>query len=303
MEWIASMPGPWFLALYAAVMLVTIAGCWAAVRQPPDDGPGPLAPSTPNPYEIAYLRGGEDEIARLAVIDLADRGLLREQKGKGWNGKTRVKVVEAGAAERPPANLRPVLDLFRTQLDPLEKILRRAEMRAAVKSIADPIAVRYRDYFLVKPDRRIAVRLIGLAAILGLGGFKLADALAEGRTNVGFLCVFALAAVVSLWAATSSRLNAAGREFLRKTQQAYGDLKTKPKIDARPLQHADLMLAVGLFGAPVLLGGADVHFAEMLGARAMRDSGSTGGSCSSCSSSDGGGDGGCGGGCGGCGGD
>lgn len=303
MEWIASMPGPTFLGLYAVVIVITLIGAWLVIRSDPDDGLEPLVPAYPDPYEVAYLRGGEPEVGRLAVIDLTDSGYLRESKVKGRGGKSRLKASSKKPDSRVPPALRAVVSLFDAHNEPLEKMLRLPEFRKAAAAIAEPFAARYDRQFLVLESRRWAVRAFGLLAIAGLGGYKLYVALEKGRTNVLFLCFMALIAVTTLWSVTKPRLNAAGRAFLKKVQTAYRDLKTKPKIDVRPLQHADLLLVVGLFGAPILLGGPDIRYAEMLGRSAMRDSGMTGGSCSSCGSSDGGGDGGCGGGCGGCGGD
>lgn len=304
MEWIASMPGPLFLAFYALVTTVTLLGCWLAVRTAPETEPAPLVPANPDPYEIAYLRGGEPEVGRLAIIDLARRGLLHESAGKGLLGKTRLRPAADQNADRhlPSAPSR-VLSLFRSHDEPVEKMQKLPAFREAVRAIAEPFAMRYAEPFLVSPSRRMAVRALGWAVILGLGGYKLVVALQRGHTNVLFLIMMALVALPILSASTKSRLNGRGKVFLKKIQSAYSELKTKPKIAGAPLAHSDLLLAVGLFGAPVLLGGADVHYAEMLGRQAMRDSGVTGGSCSSCSSSSSGDGGGCGGGCGGCGGD
>ena len=304
MEWIASMPGPTFLGFYAAVIAVTLLGCWIAIRSSPDDGPPPLVPAHPDPYEAAYLRGGEPEVGRLAVIDLTDSGYLHESKVKGRSGRSRLKRSAQKSNLRLSPALNRVLALFESRNEPLDKVLSLQEFREAVTEISRPFAARYDAQFVVAESRRWAVRAVGLLAIGGLGAYKLIVALQKGRTNVLFLCIFALIALPVLWRVTRPRLNAAGQALLKKVQSAYSELKTKSKIDARPLEHADLMLAVALFGAPVLLGGPDVHFARMLGPSAMRDSGLTGGSCSSCSSSGGGsGDSGCGGGCGGCGGE
>lgn len=287
MEWIASMPGPMFLAFYASVTIVTLLGCWLALRTAPDIEPAPLVPPNPDPYEIAYLRGGEDESA-----------------GKGLLGKTRLRPAADDKADKGlPSAAHQVLRVFRSHDEPVERMQRLPAFRDAVRSIAEPFASRYAEPFLVPETRRATVRGIGWMIILGLGGYKLVVALQRGHTNVLFLCMMALIALPVLWGATKSRLNSRGKEFLNKIQNAYGDLKTKPKTHGGPLEHGDLMLAVGLFGAPVLMGGADVHYAELLGRQAMRDSGSTGGSYSSCSSSSGSDGGGCGGGCGGCGGD
>ena len=84
MEWlvhnaIADMYGPRFLVLYASVIGLTIGVCWWVLRQRDATSSvrPPLIPSQPDPHEIAYLRGGEEEVARVVVFDLLQRNYLR----------------------------------------------------------------------------------------------------------------------------------------------------------------------------------------------------------------------------------
>ena len=52
-------------------------------------------PTKPDPYEIAFLRGGENEVTRLLAFDLINRGYLRvAEKGKP-TGKGTDTVIEA----------------------------------------------------------------------------------------------------------------------------------------------------------------------------------------------------------------
>ncbi len=76
---IADMYGPYFLAFYAVVIGVVIVGCYRSVRSVDRTGdfePPPL-PAKIDPYEIAYLRGGENEVTRVALASLIQRGLLK----------------------------------------------------------------------------------------------------------------------------------------------------------------------------------------------------------------------------------
>ena len=71
---IAEMYGPHFLILYGCVIGVTLLGCWWGVRS--RDRTGDLLalplPKEPDPYEIAYLRGTENEVTRLGVKELTN---------------------------------------------------------------------------------------------------------------------------------------------------------------------------------------------------------------------------------------
>src|ERR687895_307775 len=76
---LADMYGPLFLLVYAAAIALTAVACrvltrrldWTANMAPP-----PI-PSDPDPHEIAYLRGGENEVTRSVVFALVQKGLLQ----------------------------------------------------------------------------------------------------------------------------------------------------------------------------------------------------------------------------------
>lgn len=69
---LADMYGPSFLLLYAIVIVLTLAYCgWSVSRlDATTEERLPLVPARPDPLEIAYLRGGENEVTRVAVFDL-----------------------------------------------------------------------------------------------------------------------------------------------------------------------------------------------------------------------------------------
>src|SRR5687767_12547872 len=86
MEWlahnpIADMRGPDFLRLYAAVIVFTLLGCaWLfRLRDPTRLMSAPSVPPELDPYEVAYLRGGENEVIRLVILDLIQRGYLQRE--------------------------------------------------------------------------------------------------------------------------------------------------------------------------------------------------------------------------------
>ncbi len=78
---IADMYGPYFLLFYGTVITMVVAGCWLALRSTdPSSLPPPPIPVQPDPYEIAYLRGGPNEVTRLAIFSLLQRGYLEVQE-------------------------------------------------------------------------------------------------------------------------------------------------------------------------------------------------------------------------------
>jgi uncharacterized membrane protein YgcG len=149
----------------------------------------------------------------------------------------------------------------------------------------------------------------GIAAVLGLGVYKLTAALSTGHRNVGFLILIGLAvSAATAVVCRPKRLNARGRAYLARLRNDYGAFGAGHARTATT--ESMLPLYVAVLGPAALAGTAydDLR-------REMRpvSQGGSGGSCSSscgggssCSSSGGsscGGGGGCGGGgCGGCGG-
>jgi uncharacterized protein (TIGR04222 family) len=87
-NFIANMPGPQFLLLYAGVIGFVLVLCWARLHLSDSAAtlPAPLVPNQPDPYAIAYLRGGATEVARLLVFALLEGGLLQviEEPKKKW---------------------------------------------------------------------------------------------------------------------------------------------------------------------------------------------------------------------------
>lgn len=65
-----------FLLAYLTVLALMITMTWglALVADKTGSENTPQVPTSPDPYEIAYLRGGPEEILRLVLFDLANRG-------------------------------------------------------------------------------------------------------------------------------------------------------------------------------------------------------------------------------------
>src|SRR5688572_64296 len=75
---ITDLTGPQFLVFYAILIVVTVVVCRRRRRSSETTSALPL-PSLPedfDPYEIAYLRGGDNEVARAAAVRLTELGYL-----------------------------------------------------------------------------------------------------------------------------------------------------------------------------------------------------------------------------------
>jgi uncharacterized protein (TIGR04222 family) len=310
MDWltnnpVAGMYGPHFLVFYGIVIAITLLGCALVVhvsRSEPGLPPPPVPPE-PDPYEIAYLRGGVNELTRAVVFNLIQRGYLCVEEEKKRLGSTEQRILHHPKHPDPrhlSAPERRAFDWFRTPHTVAEIF------RADLPSLIEPYAASYEQSLraqglLADPEQQgsgCGTWLTGAAVIAGLGGYKLAVAVARGRHNVGFLILMGIVGLVLLGAVCfrSRRLTARGQAYLRQVQLAFEGLKRRAPHLAPGVPDPALALLVGVFGVAALTGTPYDYYNRM-----FRQSESSGGSCGSgCGSSCGGG--GCGGGgCGGCG--
>src|SRR6516165_1964885 len=104
---VADLYGPYFLLFYAAAIVVLIAAAYRSIRavDRSRDLEPPEIPAKLDPYEVAYLRGGENEVTRVAIASMVQRGLLKITEEKRWLALT--KKIDRG---RPPEprELQPV---------------------------------------------------------------------------------------------------------------------------------------------------------------------------------------------------
>ena len=312
---VADLYGPYFLAFYAMAIVAVIVACYRSVRSVDrTDGLDiPKIPSKLDPYEIAYLRGGEKEIVRVAVASLIQRGLLRVVEKKTWVAKT--KKIERG--RRPQ----------QAELSPIEAVVLKWEGFPAephslfgpsgITPLLEPTTGSYEakcaeKSLLAPPEmKELGLRLfwLGTSIIVALGGYKLVVALINGHTNVLLLLIFGGvgASILGATCMRGPRLSRLGKAYLERLQTAYINLKDQLKTDGKLAQawddvseersrgkrevainHSDCLLMVGIFGVASL---ADTPLADLKTMFAQGAASSGGGCGAGC-----GGGGGCGGG-------
>lgn len=294
---IANMYGGEFLIFYALTIALTVAICWLSIRSldRTTNLPPPLIPSQPNPQEIAYLRGGENEVTRLVIFDLIQRGYLQVQENKIERSPNNPDLLNLSSLETE------IFRFFAT-LKTVSKIFNSGLLAKVKEYFVDCERQLQNQQILFSEETKNLVRHIsslGTSVILGLGGYKLVISLIKGRSNVGFLIVMAIFSITFLYAICQTpRLTQRGKTYLKRLQQAFGQLKQQTTtIDSSfDPQNSNLSLLVAVFGVSVLAG---TPFSSI--SQTFERSSVSGGSSGSCGSSCGGG--GCGGGCGGCGGD
>ena len=296
------LPGPQFLLFYTVFAAAVVAGLVFWRRR------AELSSSSPridlsDPYLIAYLRGGEREVLRVATVTLIDRGLLVR------NGS----VIQRAENASPDSVRRPVEQAL------LKKYARGGEVSWMFED--DGLSTACRSYgdtlrrARLLPDESVnqarLMRLVVASFVLsGVGFTKVFIALDAGRSNVGFLIVLIIVSLVIAAASSFPRLTESGRATIEDVQTLYSDLRDRAGLLNPGGAGIEPMMLAAVFGVGALAG-PGFSFANGLfpdqkkrasGSCSSGDGGcgSSGSSCSSsCGSSCGGG---CGGGCGGCGG-
>jgi uncharacterized protein (TIGR04222 family) len=320
---LANMPGVIFLVFYSLfiVFSLVIFGVWKTQADKTAKLAVPPIPTNVDPYEIAYLRGGMNEVARAAIFALRQKDfLIFQNEGKNSRiHRNQQKTDRRGLDEME----QDVLKWFGTSREPQE-IFQGYGLTQALDRYYGIYESRLEQQQLLTDDetrsRIKRARNIVLLLILGLGAYKFTAALLHGYANVlGIVGLAAISTLIIFAVAKVSRLTALGKIYLERLQIAFDKLQYQSERQGVQTNTASaqfagvdpLLLGVGIFGGTILAGTVyDDYNQAFQRAQNQAFAGSSSGSscgsgCSSSSGGDGGGGdggGGCGGGCGGCGG-
>ncbi len=320
---LARMYGPYFLILFGFIIFfaVIILALVKMQFDKTDRYPVPAVPTNPDPYQIAYLRGGTNEVARSVIFSLMQKGFIKiDNSGKkplilktdiridprgvnqteltalGWLGYSR-EPKEFFGADGLNKRLEFQGNIYQNQLE--QRLMLTDE---TARSTMNP--AKWSVYLL----------------IFLFGAYKLFAAVHHGNFNVIFLVILtALGLIISKKVAELPRLTKLGKAYLNRLQTAFDNLKYTSQAayivsnQGRVAPQTTftgvdpLLLSVGVFGGGILAGtifdSYNQAFQKANNALSSSSSscGSSCGSCSSGSSCSSGGSS-CGGGCGGCGG-
>src|SRR6516165_2883290 len=279
------LTGPSFLIFYICVALMVIIALKLVIDEA-ESGPARTLPLG-DPYQIAWLRGGTPEAARIAVLSLSDRGLL------AVSGENLVNLSSAQSAVQEPIE-RAILARCAQSGTPATAVL------------DDPVVERgcasYRarlERLQLMPDAAMRARryrgfAIAAAILLCVAIAKIVIAFGRGRYNVGFLIILAVMGLLVIWLLVRRPRTHLGNRMLKDLRRLFGALRQRAGTIRPGSMTSDAMLLAAVFGISALpsTGFADLH-------RVYKKAASSGGGCgSACGSGCGGGGGG---GCGGCG--
>lgn len=286
------LTGSQFLGFYAVVagIVLAVSWWWKWASDPTAGEAVPPVPQEVDPYELAYLRGGENELARVVIVNLTDRGYLRRFKEDG--GELQIHQMD----ELPPLDDLNELEqsVFDWFVHPMgaEEIFSKQQLPSTLQSHCLTSMEQFYEAHLLKPDElKAAEWKIGVVVGVVLGGVGVPRLLIGWWHDQPSLFLFLMMAVaVNILGRIcgGDRLSRCGQEYLRLIQER---LKFTNTGDAR-----DLTLAAAAFGVDALTGTHLSDLAQMFQRSSNADGG---GACGAACGADGGG-GGCGG-CGGCG--
>lgn len=325
---LATMYGPYFLILYGFVIffILVILGIIKTGSDDTDELSLPPIPSQIDPYEIAYLRGGTNEVVRSVVFSLMQKNLI-ELKNEGKTTEIRQTGNKTSVSSLNQIE-QLALGWFYTPRDSAE-VFKSGGLIQQIESYGKTYQARLEQQQMLTDDETLSkfapLKWTAYLIIFGLGAYKAAAAVAHGYYNIIFLIIFG---IVGLLIARSiskfPRVTKLGKAYMERLQLAFDNLKYEaqkpyiPSNEPRVVPQATfagvdpLLLSVGVFGSAILAGTVFDSYNQAFqraqqqnavnssscssGCGSSCSSGSSGGS--SCSSGDGGGSS-CGGGCGG----
>lgn len=253
-----------------------------------------------DPYEIAFLRGGEVEALRIATFSLIDRGLI-EPLGVEFKTKGKEAIEHAR---------RPIEKAILIKLLPGAQI-KDIYTDVLLKSTCLDYQTSLEKYRLIRTDAvlesRKSLYFLGIFMIAGLAGMKILVALQRGRSNITFLFTLCAIFLIFLNKIHNTELTGLGSRALADLNTLFRGLRDR-RLTLKPGgQTNEAALLAAVYGASAL-SPVSFPYTKELFPKAKKKSwfsseSSCGSSCgtscgSSCGSSCGGG-----GGCGGCGGD
>jgi uncharacterized protein (TIGR04222 family) len=205
------LPGPDFLFFYGLFAIGVIAAIYF-LRRHYESGPPPSI-DLKDPLLFACLRGGPKEVVSVAILGLIDRGLLKAA------GRTIARSSEAKPELVEQADGEEVLSHFRQPAE-IDAALKDASLlRVASEDYEEPL----QRYQLVPDAHQLRVRFLlliaALAALIGVGGAKLAIALSAGRSNIGFLILMMAVAVFIAIRIRGPHRTAMGESYLASIPQ------------------------------------------------------------------------------------
>lgn len=296
--------GPQFLLLFGIVYLFSVVAALVlrqTLRRESGERVDFSGADVKDPYEVAYLAGGEARVAQTATATLVRSGVLSVEKGL-----TSTRLIDNSP---PPEHAHEVETAVYAAVQATGgkveghrfKKFGTAAFAKLKRSLVKKGLVETGPSFMMARLWPLAV----LCPVLLLGLIKLMVGISREKP-VGFLFIgIAMVVATMCWLAISQpRCTIAGQRLLQQLKRANNDGQEVMEIHGADGLNNDLAFSVALLGVAVALSPKD-PISQLFAAPEWNASGSSSSSTGCAATGCGGGGcggGGCGGGCGGCGG-
>src|SRR6266480_1133379 len=210
------LSGPSFLVFYIAVAVFVITALKLVIDEAERGAPRALPLS--DPYQIAWLRGGTPEAARIAVLSLTDRGLLVV------SGDNLVNLSSAQSSVREPIE-RAILARCAQSGTPAAAVLD----DPAVERACAPYRSRLERLQLM-PDpamrgQRYRWLAVAIAILLVVALSKIVIAFGRGRYNVEFLVILTAIGLWLVWRLARRPRTYLGNRMLKDLRRLFNALR------------------------------------------------------------------------------
>jgi uncharacterized protein (TIGR04222 family) len=269
MDWlfdnpIGKMSGPAFLTLYAVWFIFWLFVARYVGTSKPASPPNPLSiPLNPNPFHIAYLRGGIPEVFRTVFVDLVEKKRLIEVEPD--RKLYRFVSIPTKWVLANPMDLGQDLTQFHAILinglrhNPcsIQDAMMQTRNEFARKGLE--LRITLETLGLIQNERQLRrFQALSLATIIGfssLGIYKLLAAITHGHFNI-FLLVAGtfVGAVMLILVGQRTAITERGSQYLKDLRIAFSALKSPSRRrDYLPNnvfsdQLSPTVLAMGIFG-------------------------------------------------------
>jgi len=269
---LATMDGPYFLILYGFIIffsVITLAIIKRGIDKT-DNLALPPIPSQIDPFEIAYLRGGTNEVARSVVFSLMQKDYV-EITGDGATVK--IKRVENSQKR---ARLTQIEELALNWIGTEREAKDVFNSYFGLVKQLEPYGLNYHSRLeqgqmlsTNEMNKSLSIwKWAAAALIFFLGLYKIAASIAHGYFNFFLTIVFGAIGLIIVFVSASylPRLTKLGKAYLERLQLAFDNLKyeaQKPYIPSNEPQVVPqttfagvdpLLLSVGVFGSAILAG-------------------------------------------------
>ncbi len=293
------MYGPLFLVLYALVIIATIIFLKIISRfvDNTDKLPSPIIPNEVDPFEIAYLRGKEEEMARSVIFSLIQKKQIEISEDQST-----IKRINAEAGANRITKIEQITISWLGNQRSTKEVFGKSGLVKQLESYGMAYKQKLEQQEMLVSSatkwKFTILKWIGIFAIWGIGFYKILAALINGKYNVALILVFGLTGFIVILFLSMPRISKLGSDYLERLQLTFSNLRSTVQnlSSENAAQNTTLagvdpfLLSVGVFGGGILAGTMYDSYNQAFAKSAQQNAGtfsSCGSDCGSCSSDSG----------------